>query len=65
MCLRTGTDTVVGPEGWKVKGGLLKDNIKVDLEKMEGFGERTAFMWLRIETGVVLFVNTVMKHSFP
>ena len=54
MCLRTGTDHLVGPEGWKVKGGLLQDNIKVDLERMEGFGERTGLMCLRIETGVVL-----------
>ena len=54
MCLRTGTDIVVGPEGWKVRGDLVQDNIKVDLEEMEVVWERTDFIWIGIQTRVVL-----------
>ena len=45
---------MVGPEGWKGKGVLVEDNIKVDLKEMEGVGARTGLIWLRIETGVGL-----------
>ena len=33
---------------------MVQDNIKVDLEEMEGVGARRGLIWLRIETGVVL-----------
>jgi len=36
MCLRTRVDPLVGPEGWKGRGDLVQDNIKMDLEEMEG-----------------------------
>ena len=30
MCLRTGTDPLVGPKGWKGTVDLLHDNIKLE-----------------------------------
>ena len=44
MCLRTGTDRLVGPKGWKGTGDLVQDNIKIDLQEMEGIGARTGFI---------------------
>jgi hypothetical protein len=37
-----------------VKGDLVQDNIKVDLQEMEGVGVRTGLIWLKMETGVGL-----------
>ena len=38
VCLRTGTDPLVGPKGWKGTEDLVQDNIKVDLEKWKRWG---------------------------
>jgi len=54
MCLRNGADPMVGPEGWKVEGGLLEENIKTNLDEMEGVWARNGFIMFRIETGVGL-----------
>ena len=45
---------MVGSEGWKVRGNLVQYNTKMDLEEMEVVWERTCFIWLGIQTGVVL-----------
>ena len=44
MCLRTGTDPLVGPKGWKGTGYLLQGNFKMDLKEMEGVVTRTGFI---------------------
>ena len=48
MCLRTGTDRLVGPKEWKGTVDLVQDNIKMGLKEMEGVGTRTGLIWLRI-----------------
>ena len=45
---------MLGPEGWKGRGDLVQDNIKMDVQEMESVGERTGLIWPRIEIGVGL-----------
>ena len=54
MCLRNGTGPLVGTEGLKGTGNLVQDNIKMNLEEMEGVVPRTGLIWLRIGTVVGL-----------
>ena len=54
MCLRTRTGPLVGTEGWKGTGDLVQDNIKMNLEAVEGVVARPGLIWLRIETVVWL-----------
>ena len=43
---------MVGPEGWRREGDLVQDNIKMNIEELEGFEARTGLIWLRTCTGV-------------
>ena len=54
MCLRTGTDPLIGLKGWKGRGDFVQDNIKMDPEEMEGVGARICLIWLRVGTCVGL-----------
>jgi len=62
MCLRTATDRLVRPKGWKGKGDLLRDNIKMDLQEMEG----TDWIYLAKDRNRCrAVVKTVMNLRFP
>jgi hypothetical protein len=59
------TDPLVGPKGWKVKGDLLQDDIKMYLEEMEEAG---GMDWIDLAQGrnrCRAVVNTVMNFRFP
>jgi len=64
MCHRTGTGTVVGPEGWKRKGDLVQDNIKMDLEEIERVGGTDWIDVAQDGNRYPAVVNTVMNVLF-
>ena len=44
MCLRTGTDPLIGLKGWKETGDLIQHDIGMDIKEMEKFGVRTGLI---------------------
>ena len=51
------TDPLVGPDGWKETGDLVKDNINLGLQEMEEVGVLTGLIWLKFRTCVRLFLH--------
>ena len=55
---------MVGPEGWKRKGDLVQDNIKMDLEEIERVGGTDWIDVAQDGNRYPAVVNTVMNVLF-
>jgi hypothetical protein len=58
-------DPLVGLKGWKGECDLVQDNIKTDLEGMEGVGHTDRIDLAQGRNKCRAVVNTVMNLRFP
>ena len=59
------TDHLVGPERWKEKGDLLKDNINLDLQEMEGVGGTDWIVLAQVRNMCLAVENRVFNLRVP